>query len=408
MKNELERRLKNNLVFSYLFFGVFIGFSILPSEANTLSSVNKRPEILILVDTSAEAHPYREKQIAEVQNQIISGFSGGLREGVTITIWTADKSVNTKSFGVYEWNKQSSVLIARKATEFLLKNQWDASGKWVDSLKVCFSVIKGSQHIKLVLNSSPGHYFQGSKLDHKVDSYLHKHGKKMSVFSIPVITTIVAENGEIIDLELSEPEEPIVLFTGIESLNDMVGTDVNKNDDTQDSSPKTKRVAELPFIMKGEEILSTPRPDPAASFHDSHASKISGTNSNSLPNISVEVINTKSQPLLESANGNQTNDVEATTVRAMEVSDNTNPAQPVNLEPEKNHESEVENLTRNNKPRIALIYIQSPQGLRLMLGVSSIIMSIGFLVFAIKFKRAAYPSLVSEAYSKTQKNSDNS
>lgn len=374
------------------------------------------PDYLFVLDVSGEAKEFRDKQIEELQTQIVTGIYSRMRDGDRFTIWSASDKLNRSGFPVSTWTRDSASDLATRVTEFTLQLDWNQPSQWGKSLKTIYSVIKGTPSIHVVAITAPSNAFFGTQFDHRIEKFIQNKSREMTVFRVPMVTAIAGLGGKIADMSMSLAGESVPLFSKANDLMSQVGGQTNPAQ-TQNTShiPKSKNVSSKPFIMKGDKVISNARADLPDTQH------IEVEINSEAPSKDVE---TKDASIKESevipGSTNAVNEVQVPGVATVAVATNTTPEKSITQSwaLEDVQAREIQTLTtatrdtspgnkrpsdidsKSESPAIATISDDGFDGAWMAFGIACIVTACGFLVLAFRFRPiGSRTSLISEAYS---------
>ncbi len=383
------------------------------------------PDYLFVIETSLESQEYRENQIHELGRHIATGLGGAMLDGQTFAVWTADATVQTGDFPTRTWTQSNARALAADVVGYAASRKPVHEANWPETIRTVFSAIKGAGEINILVYSIPGHVLRGTPFDNRIDYFLNQNGKELLVFKSPIVTALKGRDQRIIGLSVNAKGDPVELFQEKRSLFEMVGGQSNPLLTSNSGTPV--QVSRNPLIMRGDDVISVPRPDPAslAMAKANQASLTPLADADAAMAEKNEAATQEPLPIEPSTNALIRFEIAGETDQSSEpapspVNDDSDTADiaagPVRSgQPDgKSGASRAKsgfgvlevrarelNSSDEEKPpaaEVATIGATGPRSLYLSLGISSILIAFGFIVLAFRVHISRGPSLITEAY----------
>lgn len=354
------------------------------------------PDYLFVVETSRESEEYRDNLNGALTELISSGLQGAMLDGQSFTVWSVNSFVESSEFPIRTWTQTSAKALAADAVSYVDKQASGLPADWMSAVRTVFSAIKGAPRLNVILLSIPGHSIRGTPFDNRIDFYLKEKGKEMVVFQSPLIVSIKGMDQKIVDLSVSTTGEPIDLFVRDQSILDIVG---GKSNPLVTSQPLGTTFSRNPIIMKGDEVISTSRPDPAE-LHVNRMKESAAELASTLPSPLQPIVNVPTDQLLPP-----------------QQTANDQPQEPSDQKGKNEITGRLESLNDNAEvrarsagdtiggdeskasPEVATIGgFGGRQWLYLSLGISCLVMALAFLILVFRIQLSRGPSLITEAY----------
>lgn len=354
------------------------------------------PDYLFVVETSRESDEYRANLSGALTELISGGLNGAMLDGQSFTVWSVNSFVESSGFPIRTWTQSSGKDLAADAVSYIDKQASGLPADWMSAVRTVFSAIKGAPRLNVILLSIPGHSIRGTPFDNRIDFYLKENGREMVVYKSPLIVSIKGMDQKIVDLSVSTTGEPVDLFVRDQSLLDIVG---GKSNPLVTSHPQGTSFSRNPIIMKGDDVISTSRPDPAE-LHVKRMKESEAQFASTLPAPLQPVLNVPTDQLLppqQAVNdqiqvASEMDRKNGTAGRLTAMADNTEVRARSTGDTNGNDESHA-------SPEVATIGgFGGRQWLYLSIGISCLVMALAFLVLVFRIQLSRGPSLITEAY----------
>lgn len=186
--------------------GLLLPFLSLPAFGQNATNPPDPPgRFLFLVDTSSSMRRRAEGVVEAVEYLLNSDFSGRLRPGDTIGLWTFNADVYPGRFPLQQWSPAARRVVTASTLEFLKRQRYEKKAKLDKALTRAFSLVRESPAITIFLLTDGKTPVRGTPFDAAIDAVFQKYGSEQARVRLPFVTVLRAEGGSFVNGNVGLP-----------------------------------------------------------------------------------------------------------------------------------------------------------------------------------------------------------
>ena len=174
-------------------------------QTNQLSA----DRLLVILDISSNMQRRSENTQRIIGQIFSSGFSGQVRRGDTIGMWTFNDSLHTGEFPLQRWSPQAAQQITSLAAQFTQNQRYSKLSKWSPVMTQLTNVIADSDRITVILLSDGSALPAGTPFDAEIAAAFRLNADEQRRQTMPFVTVLRAVKGEFVGFKVSMPPWPI-------------------------------------------------------------------------------------------------------------------------------------------------------------------------------------------------------
>lgn len=154
---------------------------------------------LFIVDTSASMKSIDSGTRQTVFDLIFSGIDGYMRTGDTFGVWTYNDQIVAGRYPMKVWDAEDAVDQASNATLFVREQEYAGDNRIEELMMKLSGVSRAATNVNVLLITDGDTKMQGTPVDREINSVYTQRNKERKAAKKPFITTLIVENGRIVN-----------------------------------------------------------------------------------------------------------------------------------------------------------------------------------------------------------------
>jgi len=154
---------------------------------------------LFIVDTSASMKSIDAGTRQTVFDLLFSGIDGYMRTGDTFGVWTYNDQIGAGRYPMKVWDAEDAVDQASNATLFVREQEYTGDNRIEELMMKLSGVSRAATNVNVLLITDGDTKMQGTPVDREINSVYAQRNKERKAAKKPFITTLIVENGRIVN-----------------------------------------------------------------------------------------------------------------------------------------------------------------------------------------------------------------
>jgi hypothetical protein len=166
---------------------------------------------LFVFELSKSMSRRAEGLAGSINDFLLSGIKGELREGDSIGVWTFNTTLSAGKFPLQTWPRQDQNLVAGKVITFLKDQKFGNFGRLDRLMPELSSLIKESQSLTVILITSGESDIQGTPFDKQINQAFTLWRAEQEKARMPFVTVLRIHEGKFAGFTVNPAQWPIEL-----------------------------------------------------------------------------------------------------------------------------------------------------------------------------------------------------
>jgi hypothetical protein len=237
-----------------------------PLRAQTDAARAESPSerFLLIVETSKAMQRRAEAMLEVVQDMLMSGLNGRMRDGSSLGAWTFNEDLSPGRLPLQTWSSSTREIITQHTLTFLKGQKYEKQASFDKVGPALSRVIGDSRRLTVILISSGDWKMRGTPFDDRINASFQQWREQQQKARMPFVTVLCARKGQVEAYAVNTPPWPLQVPELAEAPVS-VPPPSRPAVEVRRSAP-TSTVAPLILIGKkaSPEPVPTPKPEPVA------------------------------------------------------------------------------------------------------------------------------------------------
>jgi len=220
---------------------------------------------LFVVETSSAMLAFEHAGRQAAFDLIYSGINGQIHSNDTIGVWTFGETVHAGLFPMQVWVPEQKLQLASHIGLFVKNQHYDNQAHLDRVITKLLPLIATVKDLTVLIVSGSNAVWKGTTFDQEINLAYEKAARESGNAKLPIITTLVARNGNIVHRSVTVAGEPISLPQSPAMVN-VAQSNTAQPSSTTNRAPVPNVTARAPvknIIITSKKPVTNPEPQTA-------------------------------------------------------------------------------------------------------------------------------------------------
>jgi hypothetical protein len=169
---------------------------------------------LVIIDTSSAMKSRTNGIEQAVAGLLKSDMHGEFRKGDTLGVWTYDEQLHA-DFPMQVWTPENKDAIAGDVLRYLRHQRYEKRAHLEKVLRAIGQVMEQSERLTVIFIYDGSELIHGTQFDGDINDLQKRYVRQFRSAHLPIVTILVARNGQVFDYTINYPGSITVPHTAI-------------------------------------------------------------------------------------------------------------------------------------------------------------------------------------------------
>ena len=182
-----------------------------PLRAQTDAARAESPSerFLLIVETSKAMQRRAEAMLEVVQDMLMSGLNGRMRDGSSLGAWTFNEDLSPGRLPLQTWSSSTREIITQHTLTFLKGQKYEKQASFDKVGPALSRVIGDSRRLTVILISSGDWKMRGTPFDDRINASFQQWREQQQKARMPFVTVLCARKGQVEAYAVNTPPWPL-------------------------------------------------------------------------------------------------------------------------------------------------------------------------------------------------------